>query len=71
MKPGIRSSELWLGLFGAVLMYLNDFYGWGFDVKTIVGTVAIIVGYIVSRTVVKAKQITKEKEIELEKVKTK
>lgn len=55
MKDGWKTTEFWIGLFGAVLVCLNDQFGWGFDTNTIVAAVTMIVSYIASRTVLKAR----------------
>lgn len=55
MKEGWKTTEFWLGLFGAILIFLNDYFGWKFDTNTIVAEVTMVVGYIASRTVLKAR----------------
>ncbi|MGR3310673.1 MAG: hypothetical protein ACUZ77_07845 [Candidatus Brocadiales bacterium] len=53
MKEGWKTTEFWIGMFGVILVFLNDQLGLGFETNTVIGAVTIIVGYIASRTVLK------------------
>lgn len=55
MKEGWKTTEFWLGLFGATLVFSNDYFGWRFDTNTIIAAVTMIVSYIASRTVLKVR----------------
>jgi hypothetical protein len=55
MKEGWKTTEFWIGLFGVMLVFLNDQFGWEFDTNTILAAVTMIVSYIASRTVLKVR----------------
>ncbi len=52
-KSGIRSSEFYLALLGAVIPVLNTYLGFNIPVEAVLTIGGIIVAYIISRTVVK------------------
>ncbi len=53
MKEGWKTTEFWIGMFGVILVFLNDQLGLGFETDTIIGAATMVVGYIASRTVLK------------------
>lgn len=55
MKEGIKTSEFWLVVTGAVITIANDGLGLGLDRETIMAFAAMIAGYAVSRGVAKVK----------------
>ncbi len=52
-KSGVRSSEFYLALVGAVIPVLNTHLGFAIPVEGVLGISGVIVSYIISRTVVK------------------
>ena len=55
MKPGIRSTEFWLGLIGVILAYFNESLGLDIPVPAIVSVLGLIAVYIFGRSYVKGK----------------
>lgn len=49
-RPGVKSSEFWVGLAAAVLPYLNHALGWNAPVEFVAGSVVPAVFYILGRT---------------------
>jgi peptidoglycan L-alanyl-D-glutamate endopeptidase CwlK len=54
-KKGVKSSEFYLALLGAVLPVLNSHLGLNIPVSGIMSVAGVIVSYIFSRTVVKSR----------------
>jgi peptidoglycan L-alanyl-D-glutamate endopeptidase CwlK len=53
VKAGVRSSEFYLALIGAIIPVLNTHLGFFIPVEGVLSIAAVIVSYIISRTVVK------------------
>ncbi len=53
VKSGVRSSEFYLALIGAVIPVLNTHLGFAIPVEGVLGISGVIVSYIISRTMVK------------------
>ncbi len=55
MKPGLKTSEFWLGLVAAILVYVNQsgIVGHPLPIEAIMGILTPIAGYIVSRGLAK------------------
>ncbi len=53
VKSGVRSSEFYLALFGALIPVLNTHLGLAIPVEGVLGIAGVIVSYIIARTVVK------------------
>ena len=54
-KKGIKSSEMWVGLIGVILTYLNSQLELNMPVSSIVSIAGIVISYIASRTWLKSK----------------
>ena len=52
-KAGVRSSEFYLAMLGAMLPVMNTYLGLAIPVEGILSIAGVIVSYIISRTVVK------------------
>ena len=53
VKSGVRSSEFYLALIGALIPVLNTHLGFAISVEGVLSIAGVIVSYIISRTVVK------------------
>ena len=49
-RPGVKSSEFWVGLTATVLPYLNHTLAWDVPVEFVAGSVVPAVFYIMGRT---------------------
>lgn len=56
-KKGFKSSELWVGLLGVVLTYLNSELELNMPVSSIIAIAAMVISYIASRTWLKSKSV--------------
>ena len=54
-KKGIKSTELYVGLLGVILTYLNTEMELNMPVSSIVSIAAMVISYIASRTWLKAR----------------
>lgn len=52
-KAGIRSSEFYVALVGAIIPVLNAHLGFAIPVEGTLGLAGVVIAYIISRTVVK------------------
>lgn len=52
-KPGIKTTEFWIGLGAILLAYFNENLGLNLPVESILAVSAIVVSYIASRTYIK------------------
>lgn len=53
LKAGIKTSEFWVTLVGAGLMITNQGLGLGIDEPTVLAFAAMVVSYVLGRSVVK------------------
>ncbi|MCK4911801.1 MAG: M15 family metallopeptidase [Thermodesulfovibrionales bacterium] len=53
VKSGVRSSEFYLAIIGALIPVLNTHLGFAIPVEGVLSIAGVIVSYIISRTVVK------------------
>lgn len=53
VKSGLRTTEFWLSLMGAVVPVMNTYFGLALPVEGVVSLGGIIVSYVLSRTLVK------------------
>ncbi len=53
VKSGVRSSEFYLAIIGALIPVLNTHLGFAIPVEGVLGIAGVIISYIISRTVVK------------------
>ena len=53
VKTGVKTSEFYLALIGAILPVLNTHLGFVIPVESVLSISGIIVAYIISRTVAK------------------
>lgn len=56
MKEGIKTSEFWLVVVGAVITVANDGLGLGLERETIMSFAAMIASYVGGRSYLKGKQ---------------
>lgn len=56
VKAGIKTSEFWIGLVGAILVFLNSFFKWNVPVVDVLGVLGVIATYIWGRSKVKSGQ---------------
>lgn len=57
IKPGIQSSEFWLGLASVILTYLNTNLGWNVPVPAIIACLGVVASYILGRSYLKSKSV--------------
>lgn len=55
IKSGIKTSEFWVGVLAALLPFFDKFFDLRLPTEHILGSIGVIISYILSRTVVKAK----------------
>jgi len=55
-KSGVRSTEFYVALIGAIIPVLNTHLGWHIPVEAVLTMGGIMISYIISRTVVKKAQ---------------
>ena len=53
VKTGVRSSEFYVALIGAVIPVLNSHLGFAIPVEGTLALAGVVIAYIISRTVVK------------------
>lgn len=54
-KPGYQTSEFWLSIVSACLLVSNKGLGLGIDEGTVMAFAGMVISYVISRTVIKAK----------------
>lgn len=55
MKPGVHTSELWVAVVAAGVVFCNKYLGWGLSETDVITFLTPIMGYIVNRMAVKLK----------------
>lgn len=53
MTQGMKSSEFWMGLFGAAVAFCNAQFGWGFTTEELLSFIGPLMAYVVSRGLAK------------------
>lgn len=53
VKAGIKTSEFWLSLVGAIIPVLNSSLGLAIPIEGILSVAGMVVAYVISRTAIK------------------
>lgn len=53
MKAGVKTSEFWLAIVGAILPVLNDQFGWKIPSEQVIAVAGLIGTYILGRSGIK------------------
>lgn len=56
VKAGIKTSEFWLALIGAIIPVANQYLGMNLPTETILSISGIVISYILGRSYVKSKR---------------
>jgi len=56
MKEGVKTSELWVAIGAALVVFCNSYFGWSLDSEQVMQFLAPIMAYLLGRTAVKLKK---------------
>ncbi len=56
IKTGIKTSEFWIALLGALIPVFNEHFGLRIPTESVLSIAGVIISYIIGRSYVKAKQ---------------